>query len=73
MTTWEKDAQHPDGLLRRTPWETKCKMGGSENPGSLSETDASGNRVHTQKVIQNVNDRLKHDEDSIDMSMYSGR
>ena len=41
----------------------------SEDSGGLSETHASGNREYTRKVVQNMKDRLRHDESSSDMSM----
>ena len=34
----------------------------SEDSGGLSETHASGNREYTRKVVQNMKDRLRHDE-----------
>ena len=44
---------------------------GSEDSGGLSETHASGNRKYTRKVVQNMKDRLRHDESSSDISMNS--
>ena len=35
---------------------------GSEDSGGLSETHASGNREHARKIVQNMKDRLRHDE-----------
>ena len=44
---------------------------GSEVSGGLSETHASGNRECTRKVVQNMKDRLRHDESCSDISMNS--
>ena len=34
----------------------------AQNSGGLSETQASGNREYMRKVVQNMKDRLGHDE-----------
>ena len=42
-----------------------------KNLGGLSETPASGNREYMQKVVQNVKDRLGHNEGVSEVSMDS--
>ena len=44
---------------------------GSEDSGGLSETHASRKREYTRKVVQNMKDRLRHDESSSEISMNS--
>ena len=46
-------------------------MYGSEDSGGLSETHALGNREYTRRVVQNMKDRLRHDESSSGISMNS--
>ena len=42
---------------------------GSEDSRGLSETQSSGNREHLRKVVQNMKDRLRHDESVSEISM----
>ena len=44
---------------------------GSEDSGGFPETQASGNREYTRKVVQNIKDRLRHDERISEISMNS--
>ena len=46
---------------------------GAENAGGVSETRTSGNREYLQKVVQNVKDRLGHNEGVPEVSMDSRR
>ena len=46
---------------------------GTENSGGLSETHASGPRGYTRKVVQNMKDRLRHDESISEISMNSDK
>ena len=43
----------------------------TENSGGLSETHASGHREYMRKVVQNMKDRLRHDESISEISMNS--
>ena len=52
------------------PASGNCEHG-PENSGSLSETPASGNRQHMRKVVQNVKNRLGHNESVSKVSMDS--
>ena len=65
------DIQNLDSVLFSMPRETESYGYGSEDSGGLSETHASGNREYTRKVVQNMKDRLRHDESSSDISMNS--
>ena len=67
------------------PWEERNEKSGwysvqhasgnreysSEDAGSLAETHASGNRGHTRKVVQNIKDQLRHDENISETSINS--
>ena len=43
----------------------------SEDSGGLAETHASGNREYTRKVVQNIEDQLRHDESISEKSINS--
>ena len=65
----KEEIQNPDGILFSMPRETETKS--SEDSGGLAQTHALGNREYTRKVVQNIKDRLRHDESISEISINS--
>ena len=67
--TRAKGVETPDVILLGMPRETLSVC--SEDSGGLAETQASGNREYMRKVVQNMKDRLGHNESVSEISMDS--
>ena len=68
------------GDLGRKKYNSRCcsvqhasvnREYGTENSGGLSETQASGNREYMREVVQNMKDRLGHDDSVSEISVDS--
>ena len=64
----KKEMKNPDGILFSMPRETESTV---QKMLEVAETHPSGNREYTRKVVQNIKDRLRHDESISEISINS--